>query len=322
MNLRRKLVLALGSSALAAPFGSLAQQNGKVWRIGFLSSAPGFDSFADAFRQGLRELGYIDGKNMLIELRSADGKANLLPGMAADLVHLKADLIVAVQTPAIKAAMQATKTIPVVMAPAGDPVGMGFVSSLAHPGGNVTGLSNIGAELTAKNLELLREILPSLKNLGVLANATDPFSKSFLEQARLAGRTLGIKLQTILVGGRDEFDAAFAEMAKMRVNAVVVQPSLPRQRAIDLAMKHRLPAISPNGEFAQAGGLMAYSANSQYLMRAAAIYVDRILKGASPAGLPVEQPTKFEFVINMKTAKALGIRIPQSILLRADRVIE
>lgn len=322
MNTRRKLLVALGAGALAAPFVSFAQQQGKVWRVGFLSAAPGFASFAAAFRQGLRELGYSDGKNILIELRSAEGKPGLLPGMAADLVRLKVDVIVAVQTPAVQAAKQATSAIPIVMAPAGDPVGTGLIASLARPGGNVTGVSNTGAELSAKNLEIIREILPSVRSMAILANATDPYTKTFLGQIELAGRTLGIKLQTFMIRGEEELVAAFAEMGRARVHAVIVQPSLPRQRAVDLALKHRLPAVSPSGTFAEAGGLMGYAANAAHLQHAAAVYVDKILKGAKPADLPVQQPTQFELVVNMKTAKALGLTIPQSILIRADKVIQ
>ena len=316
---RREFITLLGGAA-AWPLAARAQQP-KLPRIGVLIPANP-EPFWSVFRDGLREHGYIEGQNIQFEFRSADGKPNLLRELAAELVRLKVDIIVAHQTPAVTAARQATTEIPIVMAGAGDPVATGLISSLARPGGNITGLSGTTAELGAKTLELIRDMLPSTRRVAVLANAADPFSKPFVEQIELGGRTLGIAIQTIMVRGAEEFDAAFAAMVKERADAVIVQPSLPRKPALDLALKHRLPPISPTRLFPSEGGLMSYSANQNDLYRRAAFYIGRILKGAKPADLPVEQPTRFELVINLKTAKALGLTIPPSVLLRADHVIE
>lgn len=237
-------------------------------------------------------------------------------------MRLNVDVIVTFLTPAALAARQATKTIPIVMAAAADPVGSGLVASLARPGGNVTGMSSATSELAAKNLELLREILPSARRIAVLANAADPFSKTFLEQNELAARTNGIELQTIIIRGGDSLDAAFEEMAKARSDAVIVQPTLPRQRVVELATQHRLASAAPVQGFADLGGLLAYTQSITDRDRQAARYVDRILKGAKPGDLPVLRPTKFELVINLKTAKRIGLKIPPGVLARADRVIE
>ena len=325
MTGRRAVLMALGASALTLPLACFAQSKNRVWRIGFLtpdSQPASLDSDVyGAFSQGMRELGYTPGKNLIIEWRFATGSAERLTGMATDLVRLKADVIVAVQTPAVKAAKQATSTIPIVMAPAGDPVGLGLIDSLARPGGNVTGVSNTAAELAAKSVELIQEILPAATRVAVLAYVGNPFTKSFLEQIDHAGRALGLSVHPIMVRGEREFDAAFKEMGKLQVNAVVVQPILPRKRAIELALRHRLPAVSSARVFAEEGGLLSYAGNFADLYHGVAVYVDKILKGARPADLPVEQPTKFELVINMKTAKALGMKIPNSILVRAEKVI-
>jgi putative tryptophan/tyrosine transport system substrate-binding protein len=316
---RRQFISALGGAA-AWPLAAQAQQP-KLARIGVLIPANP-EPFSSEFRAGLREHGYIEGQNIAFEFRSADGKPNLLRELAAELVRLKVDIIVASQTPAVTAARQATTEIPVVMAPAGDPVGTGLISSLARPGGNITGLSSTTAELGAKTLELIREVLPSTRRVAVLANAADPFSRSFIELIEDGGRTLGIAIQTIRVRGVEEFDAAFAAMDKERADAVIVQPSLPRKPALDLALKHRLPAVGPTPLFPREGGLMSYAGNQNDTYRRAALYIDRILKGAKPADLPVEQPTKYELVINLKTAKALGLEVPAAVLARADEVIE
>jgi putative ABC transport system substrate-binding protein len=316
---RRQFISALGGAA-AWPLAAQAQQP-KLARIGVLIPANP-EPFSSEFRAGLREHGYIEGQNIAFEFRSADGKPNLLRELAAELVRLKVDIIVASQTPAVTAARQATTEIPIVMAPAGDPVGTGLISSLARPGGNITGLSSTTAELGAKTLELIREVLPSTRRVAVLANAADPFSRSFIELIEDGGRTLGIAIQTIRVRGVEEFDAAFAAMDKERADAVIVQPSLPRKPALDLALKHRLPAVGPTPLFPREGGLMSYSGNQNDTYRRAALYIDRILKGAKPADLPVEQPTKYELVINLKTAKALGLEVPAAVLARADEVIE
>jgi putative ABC transport system substrate-binding protein len=271
----------------------------------------------------LRNLGYVEGKNLVIESRWAEGINDRLPQLAAELVRIKVDIIVTFQTPAAQAAKQATDRIPIVMAPAGDPVGTGLVASLARPGGNITGFSVATAELAAKVLELIREILPPVKRVAVLANATDSFTKSFLGQIELAGRTLGVEIRTFVVHREEEFDAAFTAMDKARVGAVIIQGSLPHQRAVELALKHRFPsASSTTGGFAEAGGLMSYTASLADVYRGAAIYVDKILKGAKPADLPVQQPTKFELVINLRTAKQIGLKIPPNVLARTDKVIE
>ena len=280
------------------------------------------EPFWSQFREGLRDFGYVDGQNIRIEFRSGEGKLHVLPDLAADLVRLKVDLIVASETPAVQAAKQATSTIPIVMAPSGDPVGTGQVASLAKPGGNVTGLSAATAELAGKSLELLRELLPSAHRVAALADPTNPFTKPFLEQVNIAGKALGIEIETHMVRGIAEFDAAFAAMASTQVSAVIIQPTLPRTRAVELISQHRLPAVSGNRAFADAGGLMSYAASLADRYREAAVYVDKILKGRNPGDLPVQQPTKFELVINLKTATALGLTVPPNLLLRADELIK
>jgi putative ABC transport system substrate-binding protein len=317
---RREFITLVGGVAAAWPLAARAQQP-KLPKIGVLVPANP-EPFWSEFRQGLREHGYIEGRNIQFEFRSADGKPNLLRGLADELVRLKVDIVVAHQTPAITAARQATSEIPIIMAAAGDPVGTGLISSLARPGGNITGLSGTTAETGAKILEIIRDMLPSTRRVAVLANATDPFSRPFVEQIELGGRTLGIAIQTIMVRGVEEFEAAFAAMAKERADAVIVQPSLPRKPAIELALKQRLPPIAPNRLFPSEGGLMSYSANQNDQFRRAAFYIDRILKGTKPADLPVEQPSRYELVINLKTARALGLDVPPMLLARADEVIE
>lgn len=316
---RREFIYLVGS-AVAWPVATRAQQ-GKVPVIGGLILANP-EPVWNMLRDGLRELGYIEGQSIRFEFRSADGKPGILPELAAELVRLKVDLIVAAQTPAVQAAKDATREIPIVMATAGDPVGTGLISSLARPGGNITGNSATTSELGAKTLEIIREMLPSARRVAVLANATDPFTKSFVDQIETGGRTVGLVIQTIPVSGADEFEVAFLAMIKEQADAVIVQPSLPHKRALNLALKHRLPPVSPSRLFALEGGLMAYSASQRDMYRRAAVYVDRILKGAKPAELPVEQPTVFELVINLKTAKALGLTVPPTLLARADEVIE
>ena len=317
---RRDFIAGIVGSAVAWSFAARAQQP-KLPRIGVLIPANP-EPFWNEFQQGLRERGYIEGQNIQFEFRSADGKPNLLRGLADELVRLKVDIIVASQTPAVTAARQATTEIPIVMAPAGDPVGTGLISSLARPGGNITGLSSTTAELGTKTLELIRDVLPSTRRVAVLANTVDPFSRPFSELIEDGGRTMGIAIQTIKVSRVEEFDAAFAAMDKERADAVIVQPSLPRKPALDLALKHRLPAIGVAPLLPREGGLMSYSGAQNDTYRRAAFYIDRILKGAQPADLPVEQPTRYELIVNLKTAKALGITIPTTVLARADEVIE
>jgi ABC-type uncharacterized transport system substrate-binding protein len=315
---RRKFLATLGGAA-AWPLAAHAQQQ-KPARIGVLVPANP-EPFWSEFRAGLREYGYIEGQNIAFEFRSAEGKPERLRGLADEFVRLKVDVIVAHQTPAVIAARQATTEIPIVMASAGDPVGTGLISSLVRPGGNITGLSSTSAETGAKTLELIREVLPSARRVAVLADAPNPFSRDLVEQIEHGGRTLGVAIKPIRVRGVNEFNAAFAAMVDERADAVIVQGSLPRKPAIDLALKHRLPLIGVN-PFAREGGLMSYSAHTSDLFGRAAYYVDRILKGAKPADLPVEQPTKYVLVINLKTAKALGLEIPPTLLARADEVIE
>jgi putative tryptophan/tyrosine transport system substrate-binding protein len=295
-------------------------QQAKVPRIGVLvvdSAEPW-----EIVRKGLHDLGYLEGRNIAIEFRSAEGNASALASLAADLVRLKVDVIVATFTPAVKAAKEATREIPIVMAASGDPVGMGLIATLARPGGNITGLSGTGLELGAKSLELIREIVPSAARIAVLADATDPFAKLFLQQIQLAAPTMAVEIQPVMVRGDEKFDAGFAAMASEHASAVIIQPNLRFPPAIELALKYRLPALSHDVRFAKAGGLMSYGANLPERGHEAASYIDRILKGSEPADLPVMQPSKFELIVNLKTAKALGLTIPPSLLARADEVIE
>ena len=278
------------------------------------------EPFSRLFSEGLRDLGYINGQNIRIEFRSAQGNLGQLPELAADLVRLKVDIIVASETPAVLAAKRATSEIPIVMAPSGDPVGTGLIASLARLGGNVTGLSAATAELAGKSLELIREILPGVRRVAALADPTNAFTKPFLEQIHRAAANL--EIEAIMVRGGEEFEAAFAQMTRRGIEAVIVQPTLPRAPIIELAKKNRVAAVSGNRAFADAGGLMSYAGSLADRYRNAAPYVDKILKGIRPVDLPVQQPTKFELVINLKTAKALGLTVPSTLLTRADDVIE
>jgi ABC-type uncharacterized transport system substrate-binding protein len=317
---RREFIATLGSAA-AWPLGVRAQP--KVPTIGALvigNIHP--EQFWREFRQGLRDLGYVEGQNIRFELRSAEGHLERLPELAAELVRLKVDIIVTWFTPTALAAKQATREIPIVMAETGDPIGTGLIASLARPGGNVTGMASVTAELAGKCVQLIREILPSARRVTVLANATDPFSKPFLEQIKFGGEVTGTTINAIAVSSDEEFETAFAGIEKDRPDAVIVQPSLPTRRAADLSVKHKIPAVSVPRWFAEQGGLMSYSAKYGELFRQAAVYVDKILKGAQPADLPVEQPTHFQLVINLKTARALGLEIPPTLLGRADEVLE
>jgi len=314
------LVIIVSLSLFAVALAG-AQQAPKI-QIGILSA---FSPSAreEAFRRGLRELGYVEGQSVTIRSRYAEGRFETLVDLAAELVRLNVDVIVASPTAAIRAAQRATKTIPIVMALSGDPVGSGFVTSLAHPSGNITGLTSIAQELTSKRLELLKAIAPAMSRVSFLANRSTP--KRFVTEIEAAGRVLGLQVNNpVMVEDAGELDRAFAAMAKARVDGLVVDLVLDeyRRQIADLAIRHRLPAISGPREFAEAGVLMAYGPDYSDLFRRAAFYVDKILKGAKPADLPVEQPTKFELVINLKTAKALGLTIPQTLLLRADQVIE
>ena len=279
-------------------------------------------SFLTELRKGLRDLGRIEGQNYAIELRSAEGQLGRLPQLAAELVGLKVDVIVALFTPCALAAKQATHEIPIVIL-SGDPIGTGLVQSLSRPGANVTGLSQMGAETHAKCIELFRDMLPSARRIAVIANAADPvFAKSFLDQAHRAGSGTGSEIISITIRGPDELEAGFATAVKEKADAVVYQASLPTKRAADLAIAHRLPAATIIRAFAEVGGLMAFGADAPSLNRRAATFVDKILRGEKPADIPVEQPTKFNLVINLKTAKTIGVTVPPTLIARADEVIE
>jgi putative tryptophan/tyrosine transport system substrate-binding protein len=303
-----------------------AQQQAKAARVGFLmASAPGADARVDGFRQGLRELGYMEGKNIAIEWRYAEGKEDRVPKLAAELVQLNVEIIVTDGTNVTRAAKNTTKTIPIVMASDADPVGNGFVASLARPGGNVTGLVNLLAGLSGKRLELLKEAIPGISRVGVLWNPENPSSVSGFKETQEAAQALAMQLQSLEVRGPDEFEGAFQAATKRQAHALsIVSDSLMfnnRRRLLELAAKHRLPTMHTQSLWVEAGALMSYGTYLPDLWRRAAAYVDKILKGAKPADLPVEQPMKFEFVINLKTAKQLSLTIPQSVLYRADKVI-
>jgi putative ABC transport system substrate-binding protein len=329
MITRRVFVGSLTGGLLAAPLAAEAQPAAKVPRIGVLGSGSRSDLSPrlDPFRQGLRELGWVEGQNIAMEYRFAEGRYDRLPDLAAELVRLRVDLIVAVPTAAVVAAKNATATIPIVMISVGDPVGLGLVASLARPGGNATGLSySAGLEIFSKQLELLKETVPKVRRVAVLSNPAHPAHPLQIREVNIAARSLGLQLQLLEARGPNEFDGAFAAMAKERVEALLVVVDamfiLHRTRLADLAARSRLPAVYGTRESVEAGGLMSYGPSVRDLFRRSATFVDKILKGAKPGDLPVEQPTQFELVINLKTAKALGLRIPQSLLQRADEVIQ
>jgi len=320
---RREFITLLGGAAAAWPLGARAQQPAMPV-IGFLAgpTAKGRASLIAAFQKGLAEVGYSEGRNIIIESRWAEGQFDRLPAMANELVQRKVAVIVAFTTPAGLAAKAATSTIPIVLL-TGDPVGTGLVASLSRPGGNITGLSYMIPETHGKCVELLRDMLPSVQRVAVLGNAGDPSNKQIIEQIQLAGRTTAIKIDPIvMVSGVDQFDAAFAKMAQEGLDAVVVHASLPPKNVADLALKYRLPAATSIRQFVEAGGLVSYGALESDLWRRSAIFVHKILQGSRPADLPVEQAVKFELVVNLTTAKVLGLAMPQTLLLRADEVIE
>jgi putative ABC transport system substrate-binding protein len=316
---RREFIRVLGGAAAVMPLASRAQRM-TIPRIGILLFAG--PELMGPFPQALRDLGYVEGKTIQIETRSAEGRAERLPGLVGELIGGKVDIIVASLTPAVVAAKNATRDIPIVMAPAGDPIGMGLVASFARPGGNITGVSANAAALAAKSLELIPELVPGARRAGVLGNANDPFTKPFLESIQKAGPSVPLEIQTIVIHGSDEVDSAFAAMVREHADAVVVQPSLPLQMTIDTALKFRLPSLSLLKSDAQAGRLASYSPNAVEMSRQIAGYVDKILKGTKPADLPVQQPTTFEITINLRTAKAIGLTISPTLLARADEVIE
>jgi ABC-type uncharacterized transport system substrate-binding protein len=326
---RRETIIALAALG-AVPFVAETQQPAKAARIGILSLNRAATPHAvEAFLQGLGDLGYVEGRNVVIEYRDAGGKPDRLPALAAELVALKVDVIVAPSTPAALATKQATRTIPIVFAGVADPVADGLIAGLAHPGGNVTGLSNLSPELVGKRLEQLKQLVPGVRRVAVLwhQGGTDGRTeKDMMKAAEGAAQALGLQLRFVETRGPADFDRAFSEVTKARAGAMTVLPiaifGVDRKGLVDLAAKNRLPVVYPSREYVDAGGLMAYGANLADLHRRAATYVDRLLKGAKPGDLPVEQPTKFELVINLRTAKSLGITVPQSLLLRADNVIE
>ena len=330
MNKRRKLIVALGAGALAGPFGSFAQPPGRVWRVGFLGPRKIVDVDIDvhfgAFRPAMRALGYVEGKNLIIEWRFADGKVERLPGLARELVNLKVDVIVAAGTPSTLAAQKAITTIPIVMVNIGDPVGSGFVKSLAHPDGNITGLSIMSGEFGPKHLEMLLSAAPKVSRVSVLMNRENASHATLLKEVEAAAAKRNVKILPVEARTPEDIDKAFGAMAKEKSQAfIVAQDPIFIQQAgqiAQLAAKNRLPSIAGPREYAEAGGLISYGASNADGFRRSASYVDKIFKGRKPADLPVEQPTRFDLIINGKTAKALGLKIPQSLLIMADKVIE
>jgi putative ABC transport system substrate-binding protein len=326
--MKKKIIgFALGALLFAFSVSAEAQQPTKVPRIGFLAtvSPSTISDRVEAFRQGLRELGYVEGKTIVIEYRWAEGSVDRLPDLATELVRLKVEVIVTSGPTPTRSTKEATVTIPIVMTQVGDPVGNGFVASLARPGRNITGLSTLAPELSGKQLELLKEIIPKLSRMAVFGTSTNPDNAPSLREVELAAEAFGVKLQYLDVLGPKDIETAFQAARKGRADAILALSSRvlvsQRTQVVDLAVKSRLPAIYRNREDVEAGGLMSYGVSVADLARRAATYVDKILKGAKPADLPVEQPTKFEFVINLKAAKQIGVTIPPNVLVRADRVI-
>ena len=322
---RRTFIAAVGGALLAAPAAARAQPAAKVYRIGILEAIPAAQNAGnlDALRRGLRELGYVEGRNLIIEYRSADGRAERFPELASELVRLKVDLIVTRGTPAAAAAKSAAGTTPVVMATMGDP--RAIVKSFAHPGGNVTGVTTFSTELTAKRIELLKEVVPNLARVALLHNMGNPAAPPEWDETRRAARSLGLQAELLDVRTEGELRHAFELAARRHVEALVVGADgltqMHEKAIVDLVARSGLPAAYPAREFVDAGGLMAYAVNYPDLYFRFASFIDKIFKGAKPGELPVEQPTKFLLVINLRSAKALGLAIPQSLLLRADEVI-
>jgi putative ABC transport system substrate-binding protein len=325
---RRTFLFVFSLGALSAPLAA-AQPTGKVYRIGYLGagSATVSQPPVEAFREGLRELGLVEGQNIVIDYRFAEGSFDRLPDLAAELVRLRVDVIMAGPTPPAIAAKNATGTIPIVVAGVGDPVELGLIASLARPGGNVTGLSfSVGMDIFGKGLELLREAVPKIRRVAILSNPANPSHALAITNVKAAAGSLGVQLQLLEAREPNQFDGAFAAMAKERVDALLVVSDgmfiLHRARLANLAAKNKVPSMHGVRENVEAGGLMSYGPSTVAAWRRTAFFVDRILKGAKPADLPVEQPTKFELVINLKTAKTLGLDMPASLLARADEVIE
>jgi putative tryptophan/tyrosine transport system substrate-binding protein len=320
------ITLALG--LLVAPLASDAQPPGQIRRVGLLTAvtAPTIEPLQELLRQGLRERGYVEGQHIVLESRSAEGHYERLPALAAEMVARPVDVLVTWGTPATVAAKQATSTVPIIFFAVGDPVGSGIVASLARPGGNVTGVTNLTAELSAKQLELLKEVVPGLTQIAVLQNPRNPVSALNLRWTELAAQALGVQLHVVDVHDPSEFEAAFVSMTRERAGALIVLADTmflsQRRQIADLAIKHRLPVMFNLREYAEAGGLIAYGPRLADLWQRVAELVDKILKGVRPAELPVEQPMRFELVLNLKTARALGITIPPIVLFRADEVLE
>jgi putative ABC transport system substrate-binding protein len=316
------LAVILSVSLTLAPLASEAQQATKIPRVGLLD----YTAFWDPLRQGLRDLGYVEGQNIALEYRRSEGRSERLPDLAAELVRLKVDVIVTAGTPPTQAAMRATTTIPIIMVSIGDPLRTGLVASLARPGGNVTGNTILGAELAGKRLQLLKDILPNFSRVAFLWNPANASQIPHFDEIQAAARVLGLRVQSVEVRDSTEFESAFLKMMRDRPDALIMTADAMHQLhlawIVDFTAKRRLPAMYQTKEYVEAGGLMSYGASQADLFRRAAVYVDKILKGAKPADLPVEQPSKFELVINLKTAKALGLTIPPSVLGRADHVIE
>jgi putative ABC transport system substrate-binding protein len=320
---RREFVTLLGGAAIGWPLAADAQQS-KVTRVGalYIGTADA-KTFEKELREGLHELGYVEGQNIAFEFRSAEGKLDRLPELANELVRLKVDVMVALYVPPSLAAKQATRDIPIVVI-VGDPVETGIVPSLAQPGGNITGVSLMASALNGKSVELFRDMLPATRRVGVLGHSTNPvFAKSMLDQVLLGGRTTGAEIKpVVMVSGPDEAENAFATMVSERADAVVVQGSLAVKTVTDMAIKYRLPAASTARAFAEIGGLMSFGADGPTAFRHGAKFVQRILQGKQPKDLPIEQPTKFELVVNLRTAKAIGLTIPETFLQRADVLLE
>jgi putative ABC transport system substrate-binding protein len=323
---KRTVAIALGAMLFALSSTVDAQQPTKVYRIGYISSGVATGSTEEILRQGLRELGYIEGRNLVMEWRYSKGKVDALPGFVTELTSLKVDVIVVSGTQFALAAKRATQTIPIIFAIADDPVEAGVVASLAQPGGNLTGVTDIAGELGGKRIELLKETVPKISTLAVLVWKPDgPGNAAERNEIESAARVFGVEVQPVEVRGLDDLASSFSAMSKAGTNAFMgltdTRFGANRQRIVDLGTKHRLPAIYPERLFAEAGGLMSYGTNRAEWRRRVVYFVDRILKGAKPTELPVERPTKFELVINLKTAKQIGVTIPQSVLFRADKVI-
>jgi ABC-type uncharacterized transport system substrate-binding protein len=323
---RRDFIIVIGRAAVAWPVGVHAQH--KIPRIGFMgnSTAALETNLVDAFREGLRELGYEEGRNIAIEYRWAEGNYDRFPMLAAELIATKVDAIVTAGTPAALAVKSATTTVPLVMVAVGDPIGTGLVSSLARPGGNLTGLSSIAPDLEGKRLQLLREVLPALSHVAMFVNSLNPFHVSSMKQARAAAQAMGIKLQLHDIRKSEDLDGAFAAIRNERPDALLILADRVflhnRQRMMDFINELRLPNVNAYKELVEAGGLMSYGPSYEDMHKRAAIYVDKILKGTKPADLPIEQPSKFTFIVNLKAAKALGVTVPSQLLGLADQLIE